>query len=75
MGFAIGLLRKRIEILAMIVGVVVETLIFFTTDFYLFGVAVAAFDFATLVDLAFVPVTYAVLIALRKILDTKYLAR
>jgi uncharacterized membrane protein len=74
MGFAVGLLRKQSEIIAMILGVVVETLIFFTVDLYLFGIAVAVIDFGTLVDLVFVPVTYAVLIAVRRILDTDYLA-
>jgi uncharacterized membrane protein len=74
MGFSVGLLRKRNEIIAMIVGVIVETLIFFTIDTYLFGVAIAVFDFGTLVDLVFVPVTYAILAAVRRILDITYLA-
>jgi uncharacterized membrane protein len=74
MGLAVGLLRKQNEILAMAVGVVVETLIFFTTDLYLFGIVFAALDFVTFVDLVYVPVTYAVLVAVRRILDTKHLA-
>jgi uncharacterized membrane protein len=74
MGFVVGLLRKQSEIFAMIVGVVVETLIFFTTDLYLLGFALAVFDFGTLVDLVYVPVAVAVLIAVRKILNTNYLA-
>ena len=74
MGFAVGLLRKQNEIVAMVVGVVVETLIFFTIDLYLLGIAIAAFDFGTFVDLAYVPVTFAVLVAVRRILETKYLA-
>jgi uncharacterized membrane protein len=74
MGFAVGLLRKQNEIVAMVVGVVVETLIFFTIDLYLLGIAVAVFDFGTFVDLVHVPVTFAVLVAVRRILETKYLA-
>jgi hypothetical protein len=74
MGFAVGLLRKQNEIVAMVVGVVVETLIFFTIDLYLLGIAVAIFDFGTFVDLVYVPVTFAVLVAVRRILETKYLA-
>jgi len=74
MGFAVGLLRKQNEIVAMVVGVVVETLIFFTIDLYLLGIAVAVFDFGTFVDLVYVPVTFAVLVAVRRILETKYLA-
>src|SRR5271157_3336026 len=74
MGFAVGLLRKENEFLAMIIGVVVETLIFFTIDFYLFGFAIAVIDFGTLIDLASVPIAYAVLVALRRTLNTRYLA-
>jgi hypothetical protein len=74
MGFSVGLLRKKNEILAMVVGVVVETLIFFAIDNYLFGFAIALLDFGTLVDLVFVPVTYAVLFAVRRVVGTKYLA-
>jgi uncharacterized membrane protein len=74
MGLVVGLLRKQNETFAMIAGVVVETLIFFVTDLYLIGFALALFDFGTLVDLVYVPVALTVLIAVRKILDTKYLA-
>jgi uncharacterized membrane protein len=74
MGFCVGLLRKKNVIMAMILGVIVETLIFFAIDFYLFGIAVAVLDFGTLVDLVFVPVAYAILLAVRKILDITYLA-
>jgi uncharacterized membrane protein len=74
MGFSVGLLRKKSEMIAMIVGVIVETLIFFTIDTYLFGVAIAVLDFGTLVDLVFVPVTYAILVTVRRILDITYLA-
>jgi uncharacterized membrane protein len=74
MGFSVGLLRKKNEIVAMIVGVIVETLIFFTMDAYLFGIAIAVLDFGTLVDLMFVPATYAVLLVVRKILNITYLA-
>jgi uncharacterized membrane protein len=74
MGFSVGLMRKKNEIVAMIVGVIAETLIFFTIDTYLFGVAIAVLDFGTLVDLVFVPATYAVLLAVRRILNITYLA-
>jgi uncharacterized membrane protein len=74
MGFSVGLMRKTNEIVAMIVGVIVETLIFFTIDTYLFGVAIAVLDFGTLVDLVFVPATYAVLLAVRRVLNITYLA-
>ncbi len=73
MGFSVGLLRKKNEIFAMIVGVVVETLIFFAIDVYLIGIALAVFDFGTLVDLVFVPIAYTILIAVRRILDITYL--
>jgi uncharacterized membrane protein len=72
MGFSVGLLRKKNEVIAMIVGVIVETLIFFTIDNYLFGFAIALLDFGTLVDLVFVPVTYAILLAVRRIVDITY---
>ena len=58
----------------MVLGVIIETLIFFSIDFALFGFGYALFDFGTFVDLIFVPVTVAVLIAVRRILDTKYLS-
>jgi uncharacterized membrane protein len=74
MGFSVGLLRKKNEIVAMTVGVIVETLIFFTIDAYLFGIAIAVLDFGTLVDLVFVPPTYAVLLVVRRILNITYLA-
>jgi hypothetical protein len=74
MALIVGLLRKKSEILSMILGVTVETLIFFTIDFALFGIAFAVFDFGTFVDLLFVPVTFAILIAVRRILGAKYLS-
>jgi uncharacterized membrane protein len=74
MGFVVGLFRKQSEVAAMVLGVVVETFIFFAIDLYLFGFAVAVIDFGTFVDLTFVPVTYGVLVAIRRILNTEYLA-
>ena len=74
MGFAVGLLRKQNEVIAMAIGVVIETLIFFTTDFYLFGFAIAVFDFGTFVDLVFIPVAYGLLVTVRFILNIRYLA-
>ena len=57
----------------MVLGVVIETMIFFAIDFVLFGIGFAVFDFGTFVDLVFVPVTFAVLLTVRRFLDTKYL--
>ena len=74
MGFVVGLLRKKNEIIAMILGVVVETLIFFGLDFYVIGFGAAILDFGTLADLVFVPVTYGILIAVRRNLEITYLA-
>jgi uncharacterized membrane protein len=74
MGLSVGLLRKKNEIIAMILGVAVETLLFFGLDFYAFGFGTAILDFGTLVDLVFVPVTYGILIAVRRNLGLTYLA-
>jgi uncharacterized membrane protein len=74
MAMVVGVFRKISEIVGMVLGVVIETLIFFSIDFALFGFGYALFDFGTFVDLIFVPVTAGVLIAVRRILDTKYLS-
>lgn len=74
MGLSVGFLRKKNEIIAMIVGVVVETLLFFAPDFYIYGFGYAVLDFGTLIDLVFVPVTYGILVAVRRSLDVTYLA-
>jgi uncharacterized membrane protein len=74
MGLSVGLIRKKNEIIAMIVGVLVETLIFFVADIFLFGIAVALITLGTLVDLIYVPISYGVLKAVRKILNITYLA-
>ncbi len=74
MAIVTGLFRKKSEILGMILGVITETLIFFAIDLVLFGIAIAIFDFGTLIDLVYVPITFAILISLRKILGTKYLS-
>jgi uncharacterized membrane protein len=74
MGFSVGLLRKKNEIVAMITGVVIETLLFFALDIYLIGFWVALADFGTLIDLIFVPIALMVLVAVRRILDVTYLA-
>ncbi len=73
MALAVGVLRKKSEIAGMVLGVVIETMIFFAIDFALFGIGFAVFDFGTFVDLVFVPVTFAVLLTVRRFLDTKYL--
>ena len=73
MALAVGGLRKKSEVAGMVLGVVIETAVFFSIDFFLFGIGFAVFDLGTFVDLVFVPITVAVLIAVRRILDTKYL--
>lgn len=74
MAYVAGLLRKKSETVGMVLGVFIETLIFFAIDLYLFGFAYALFDFGVLVDLVFVPVTYTVLVVVRRFLAVKYLA-
>lgn len=74
MAVAVGVFRKKNEVFGMVLGVIIETLIFFSIDFVLFGFGYAVFDFGTFVDFIFVPITVAVLIAVRRILDTKYLS-
>ena len=74
MALVVSFLRKKSEIAGMVLGVTIETLVFFSIDFVLFGIAIAVFDFGTLIDLVCVPVTFAVLIAVRRFLGTKYLS-
>jgi hypothetical protein len=73
MGLGVGLLRKTNELAAMIAGVLIETVIFFVADWYLFGLAIALITLGTLVDLVYVPITYSVLRGLRRALNIKYL--
>lgn len=73
MGLGVGLLRKTNEVLAMIIGVLIETAIFFIADLYLFGPAVALITLGTLVDLIFVLITFGLLRGLRKALKITYL--
>jgi uncharacterized membrane protein len=74
MALTTGFLRKKSEIAGMTLSVVVETLIFFFIDLFLFGFAIAIFDFGVFIDLVSVPITLAVLLAVRRILNIKYLA-
>jgi len=74
MGFVVGLLRKVDEMEAMVVGVLVETVIFFVADWFLFGFSVALITLGTLIDLVYVPIGYSVLKRIRKILKITYLA-
>ena len=74
MGLSVGLLRKKDEIGAMIIGVLVETAIFFFADWYLFGFSVALITLGTLIDLVYVSISYSVLKGIRKILNITYLA-
>jgi len=74
MALVVGFLRKKSEPAGMVLGVVIETLVFFSIDFVLFGIAFALFDFGTFVDLVFVPITFGVLVAVRRIMNAKYLS-
>jgi uncharacterized membrane protein len=74
MGFSVGFLRKKDEIVAMVVGVLVETVIFFLADWYLFGFEVALVTLGTLIDLVYVSISYSVLKGIRRILNITYLA-
>lgn len=73
MGLGVGALRKTNELAAMIAGVLIETIIFFVADWYLFGFEVSLVTLGTLIDLIYVPVTYGVLGGLRKALNIKHL--
>ncbi len=74
MALVVSFLRKKSEIAGMVLGVTIETLVFFSIDFVLFGIAIAVFDFGTFVDLVSIPVTFAVLIGVRRFLGTKYIS-
>jgi len=73
MGLAVGLLRKVDEVEAMVAGVLVETVIFFMADLYLFGFGVALITLGTLIDLVHVPIGYIVLKRTRNTLKIVYL--
>jgi len=73
MGLAVGMLRKVNEVAAMIIGVLVETAIFFVADWYLFGFPTALITLGTLVDLIHVPIAYGVLRGVRRMLKITYL--
>jgi uncharacterized membrane protein len=72
MALSVGVLRKKSQIIGMILGVTIETFIFFAIDFTLFGIGYAIFDFGTFVDLAFIPVALVIIVAVRRFLGTKY---
>jgi uncharacterized membrane protein len=74
MALIAGFLRKKSEAVGMTLGVIFETVMFFSIDFTLFGIGYAIFDLGTFVDLIFVPITLVVLISLRRVFSTKYLA-
>jgi uncharacterized membrane protein len=73
MAFIAGALRKKSEPAGMVLGIVVEFLVFFSIDFAIAGIGYAIFDLGTFVDLIFVPVTIAVLFGVRRVLGAKYL--
>ncbi|XHH10082.1 MAG: ECF transporter S component [Candidatus Bathyarchaeia archaeon] len=75
MALSAGLLRKKNEIAGMVIAVILETLIFFAIDIYLLGLAIATTVLATIViDFVSVPIAIAVLVAARKMLNTKHLS-
>jgi hypothetical protein len=53
------------EIAAMVLGCVWETVGFISLDWFLFGPGMAMIDVATLVDLIFIPISVAVVAAVR----------
>jgi len=78
-GYLIGTLRKKNEVLSMVVGTVYETLAFFVIDFfYTYPIFLglpntfAYLDFGTLIDLIFIIPSVAVLRYLRSNLGIRY---
>lgn len=81
-GYIIGTLRRRNEILAMVLGTIYETLVFFMIDFFytypiLLGMGEAGRSFAfldlgTLIDLIFIVPAVGVLRYLRSQLGVRY---
>jgi hypothetical protein len=69
----VGSLRKISEVAGMVLGVVVETFIFFAIDFFLFGIAIAILDLGVFIDFVSVPIAVAVLLAVRRMMNVKYL--
>jgi hypothetical protein len=61
------------EIVAMIVGVVWETIGFFTADAVLFGIGPAMLSLLTIADAMFIPVAVGVVVAVRRTLNVKRL--
>ncbi len=78
-GYLIGILRKKNELFAMVLGTFYETLAFFVIDFFytyplLLGLSssFAYLDFGTLIDLVFIIPTVVVLRYLRTQLGVRY---
>ncbi len=57
----------------MVVGVVWETLGFFTADAILFGVGYAMISLLTIADAMFIPVAVGVVVAVRRAFNVKKL--
>ena len=70
--YLVGKLRKRNELIALVIGPVWETIAFLIADIYLFGPA-GIFVITTLVDLLWVPIAITVIAALRKVFACQYL--
>ena len=78
-GYIVGILRRRNEIFAMVLGTIFETLVFFLIDFlYTYPILLgmqssfAFFDFGTLIDLVFIIPAVPVLRYLRAQLGVRY---
>jgi len=78
-GYVIGTLRRKSEILAMVLGTIYETLVFFVIDFFytypiLLGMdrGFAFLDLGTLIDLVFIFPAVVVLRYLRAQMGTRY---
>lgn len=78
-GYIVGILRKKNETFAMVVGTLYETLAFFVIDFFytyplLLGLSssFAYLDFGTLIDLVFIVPSVVVLRYLRTQLGVRY---
>ncbi len=67
----VGIARR--EVVAMVVGVVWETVGFTVADVALFGPAMAAITLLTIVDAVFIPVAIPVVVAVRRGLRARWL--
>jgi len=64
---------RKLEIVAMIIGVVWETVGFFLLDWVLFGAGPAITTLGTMVDAIFIPVAVGLIIVIRRVFRVKRL--